>query len=147
MAELLPADALLVEDNSADAELTMMSLRRQRNVLQIEWAKDGVEALDYLFCRARFASRDPVPPRLILLDLKLPKVDGLEVLREVKADQRLHNVPVVMFTSSAEEGDLVKSYTLGVNSYVVKPVDFDAFSDEVSKLGGYWLQINRVPKY
>lgn len=147
MAELLPADALLVEDNPTDAELTMMSLRQQLNVLQIEWAKDGVEALDYLFCRDRFANRPPVPPRLILLDLKLPKVNGLEVLREVKADQRLHNVPVVMLTSSAEEGDLLKSYTLGVNSYVVKPVDFDAFSDEVSRLGGYWLQINRVPHY
>lgn len=145
MNRLLAADVLLVEDNPLDAEMTLHALREQHLANRIVWTKDGQEALDYLLCRGSHADRDPIPPRLVLLDLKLPKMDGLEVLAVMKADSRLQQIPVVMLTSSAEESDLVRSYNLGVNSYVVKPVDFDAFSQEVSKLGFYWLLINRAP--
>ncbi|WP_035056492.1 response regulator [Andreprevotia chitinilytica] len=146
MNELLQLDVLLVEDNPADAEMTLMTLRLQRLANHIEWLKDGAAALDYLYCRGEYAWRTPIPPRLVLLDLKLPKIDGMEVLREMKSDQHLRQVPVVMLTSSAEERDLVQGYDLGVNSFVTKPVDFDAFSNEVAKLGFYWLLINRLPK-
>ncbi len=146
MQNLQPVDVLLVEDNPADAEMTLIALRHQRLANQIEWVKDGAQALDCLRCRGDYAGRDPTPPRLVLLDLKLPKVDGLEVLREMKADPQLRQIPVVMLTSSAEESDLIRSYGLGVNSYVVKPVDFEHFSSEVAKLGFYWLLINRVPR-
>lgn len=142
---LQPVDVLLVEDNLADAEMAIDTLRSQRLANHIEWVKDGEAALDYLFCRGAYAQREMLLPKLVMLDLKLPKVDGLEVLRAMKADLRLRNVPVVMLTSSADESDLVRSYGLGVNSYVVKPVDFDLFCAEVSKLGFYWLLINRAP--
>ncbi|RZU45090.1 response regulator receiver domain-containing protein [Fluviicoccus keumensis] len=145
MNNLFSMDVLLVEDSPLDAELTMDALRRQRLANRIVWAKDGAEALDYLYCRGDYAERDPVPPRLVLLDLKMPKVDGREVLAIMKNDSRLHRIPVVMLTSSAEESDLVESYGLGVNSYVVKPVDFDVFAAEIGKLGLYWLLINRSP--
>jgi CheY-like chemotaxis protein len=145
--ELVPLDVLLVEDNPADAELTLTILREQHLAHQIKWVKDGAEALDYLFCAGEYAHREPIAPRLVLLDLKLPKVDGLEVLRQMKSDSHLRRIPVVMLTSSAEEGDLAKSYGLGANSYVVKPVDFDSYSNEIFKLGFYWLIINRSPKY
>lgn len=144
MAE--PLDVLLVEDNPADAELTMLMLRQLRPALSIAWLKDGTEALDFLLRRAAYAERKPEQPRLILLDLKLPKMDGLEVLSEIRRDRRLNGVPVVMLSSSAEEGDIVKSYSLGINSYVVKPVDFDTFHATVSQLGAYWLSINRAPQ-
>lgn len=146
MNSLIPVDVLLVEDNPFDAEMTISTLQSQRLANRIEWVKDGDEALDYLFCRGKYTHRDSEPPRLVLLDLKLPKVDGLEVLRQMKADSRLRKTPVVMLTSSAEESDLVASYGLGVNSYVVKPVDFDHFSAAMAKLGFYWLLINRVPQ-
>jgi CheY-like chemotaxis protein len=144
MAE--PLDVLLVEDNPADAELTMLTLRQVRTARSIEWLKDGAEALDFLLRRERYAEREPNQPRLILLDLKLPKVDGLEVLSEIRRDRRLNGIPVVMLTSSAEEGDIIKSYSLGINSYVVKPVDFDTFHATVSQLGAYWLSVNRAPQ-
>lgn len=145
MNRLIPADVLLVEDNPLDAEMTLHALREQHFANRIVWVKDGAEALDYLLCQGDHAERDPIPPRLVLLDLKLPRMDGLEVLAAMKADSRLQKIPVVMLTSSAEESDLVRSYHLGVNSYVVKPVDFEAFSLEVAKLGFYWLLINRSP--
>ncbi len=144
MPAVLPVDVLLVEDGSLDAEMTMLTLREQHLVNRIEWLQDGEMALDYLYCRGRFAGRDPVLPKLVLLDLKLPKVDGLEVLKVIKNDPQLRQLPVVMLTSSAEERDLVACYALGVNSYVVKPVDFDKFNVEVGKLGFYWMLINRV---
>jgi CheY-like chemotaxis protein len=142
---VLPVEVLLVEDNVLDAEMTMMTLRNQRLASRIEWLQDGEMALDYLYCRGRFLGRNPVLPKLILLDLKLPKIDGLDVLRVMKNDPQLCHIPVVMLTSSAEECDLLESYDLGVNSYVVKPVDFDQFNAEISKLGFYWMLINRTP--
>jgi len=145
MDHLMSTDVLLVEDSIYDAELTLHTLRQEQLANRVVWVKDGEEALDYLFCRGRYAQRDPVPPRLVLLDLKLPKVDGMEVLAAMKGDSRLQHAPVVMLTSSAEESDLIESYNLGVNSYVVKPMDFDTFRTEVAKLGFYWLLINRAP--
>ncbi|MDB5800468.1 MAG: filR2 [Rhodocyclales bacterium] len=145
MEQILAVEVLLVEDNPADAELTMSALRERHLSNRIEWVKDGAEALDYLYCRNNYAGRDSTLPRLMLLDLKLPKVDGMDVLREIKQDPVLKVLPVVVLTSSAEESDLVRSYDLGANGYVVKPVDFDAFNAEVSKMGFYWLLTNRVP--
>ncbi|MDO8417205.1 MAG: response regulator [Agitococcus sp.] len=142
---VLPVEVLLVEDNALDAEMTMVTLRSQRLANRIEWLQDGEIALDYLYCRGSFLGRDPVFPKLILLDLKLPKVDGLDLLRVLKNDSKLSHIPVVMLTSSAEESDLLTSYDLGVNSYVVKPVDFDQFNAEIAKLGFYWMLINKTP--
>lgn len=146
MQTIAAVDVLLVEDNPLDAEMTMVALGQQRMASRLEWVRDGEQALDYLYCRGNFAERQPVVPRLVLLDLKLPKVDGLEVLRVMKEDEKLQCVPVVMLTSSAEESDLVRSYGLGANSYVVKPIEFEKFNSEVSKLGFYWLLINHLPK-
>lgn len=140
------ADILLVEDSPLDAEMTLHTLRQHGIGNHIEWLRDGAAALDYLFARGLHAERAPLLPRLVLLDLKMPLVDGLEVLRAMKADSELRQIPVVMLTSSAEESDLVRSYELGVNSYVVKPVDFNLFSEEVARLGFYWLLTNRIPE-
>lgn len=147
MSNMQAVDILLVEDNRADAELTLTTLSEQRIANSILWLEDGESALDYLLCRGTYRERDPTPPRLVLLDLKLPKIDGIEVLQALRADPRLSRLPVAMLTSSAEESDLARSYGCGVNSYVVKPVDFDQFSAEVAKLGFYWLLINRPPPY
>jgi CheY-like chemotaxis protein len=122
----------------------MRALRSRNLGNNIEWVKDGAEALDYLYRLGAYESRRASMPRLILLDLKMPKVDGLEVLRKIRADNSLNGVPVVMLTSSAEESDLVQSYDLGANSYIVKPVDFDKFVSEVSKLGFYWMVMNKL---
>jgi two-component system response regulator len=139
-------EILLVEDNPEDAEMTMRVLRRRSLASQLHWVKDGEEALDYLFCKGRYAGRDPArPPKLVLLDIKMPKVDGIEVLRRVKASD-LRTVPVVVMTSSNEERDVVESYRLGANSYIVKPVAFEAFIDTVEKIGLYWALTNRVPQ-
>lgn len=138
-------EILLVEDNPEDAEMTLRALRKHNLANQLHWVKDGEEALDYLFCRGQYAGRDPArPPKLVLLDIKMPKVDGIEVLRQVKGSA-LKSVPVVVMTSSNEERDVVESYRLGVNSYIVKPVAFEAFLDTVSKIGLYWVLTNRVP--
>ena len=138
-------EILLVEDNPEDAEMTQRALRKRNLANQLHWVKDGAEALDYLFCRGQYAGRDPArPPKLVLLDIKMPKVDGIEVLRQVKGSA-LKSVPVVVMTSSNEERDVVESYRLGVNSYIVKPVAFEAFLDTVSKIGLYWVLTNRVP--
>ena len=141
------ADILLVEDNPQDAELTIRSLRKRNLANHLVVVEDGEEALEYLFCRGRFAERDVNHlPKVVLLDLKLPKVSGLEVLRELKANEHTRLIPVVVLTSSRQDPDIEAAYALGANSYVVKPVDFDAFADAVSSLGLYWLLINQPPR-
>ncbi len=141
-------EILLVEDNPADAELALHALRREKLANSIQLVRDGEEALDYLFRRGSYQGRSSDhQPRLVLLDLKLPKVDGLEVLRQVKNDARLRSIPVVILTSSREERDLVESYKLGVNSYIQKPVDFDRFREMIKEVGLYWLVVNQpVPQ-
>jgi len=139
-------EILLVEDNSSDAELALHALRKSKLANQIHLVRDGEEALDFLFCRGAFSSRTfDHAPRLILLDLKLPKVDGLQVLQEVKRDAHTRAIPVIVLTSSKEERDLVDSYRLGVNSYIQKPVNFVEFRDVVRQLGMYWLLVNINP--
>jgi CheY-like chemotaxis protein len=140
-------DILMVEDNPNDEELTLHELRKYHLANRIYVVRDGQEALDYVFCSGRYANRQITDqPSVILLDIKLPFVDGLEVLRRVKQDERTRTIPVVMLTSSREERDLVESYRLGVNSYIVKPVDFDQFKESARTLGMYWLLLNRPPK-
>ena len=139
-------EILLVEDNPDDVELAVHALRRENLANHIEVARDGEEALDFLFCRGRHASRSfDHQPRLVLLDLKLPKVDGLEVLKQVKSDPRTKAIPVVIITSSREEQDLVNGYKLGVNAYIQKPVDFGQFREMVKRLGLFWLVVNQPP--
>ncbi len=139
-------EILLVEDNPAEVELTVHALSKEKLCNRIEVARDGEEALDFLFCRGRFSGRSPGhPPKLVLLDLKLPKVDGLEVLRQVKTDPRTRAMPVVILTSSKEERDLVSGYQLGVNSYIQKPVDFEQFRQRAKQFGLYWLVVNQPP--
>ncbi len=136
-------EILLVEDNPEDVELTLHALRQEKLANSIRVARDGEEALDFLFCRGAFSERNfESPPRVVLLDLKLPKVDGLEVLREMKQDCRTKAIPVVILTASREEKDMVNGYHLGANGYIQKPVDFDNFRDAVKQLGLYWLVIN-----
>jgi CheY-like chemotaxis protein len=138
-------EVLLVEDNPSDQELTLRLLRKEGLANRIQVANDGEEALDFIFCRGVHAGRTfDQPPRLILLDLKLPKVDGLEVLREIKQDPRTAAIPVVVLTSSGEERDLIEGYQLGVNSYIQKPVDFDRFRETIRQVGLYWLLVNRA---
>jgi two-component system response regulator len=137
-------DILLVEDNQDDMDLALHALKREKLANHIFVARDGEEALDFLFCRGSFAQRSfEHPPKLVLLDLKLPKVDGMEVLKQVKSDPRTKNIPIVIMTSSKEEQDLVSGYDLGVNSYIQKPVDFDQFRETVKNVGLYWLVINQ----
>jgi len=145
-AEPDAVEILLVEDNPSDAELTLHALQKSKLANHIQLVSDGAEALDFLFCRNAFSHRRiDNGPRLVLLDLKLPKVDGLQVLQEVKADPRTRAIPVIVLTSSEEEQDLVRSYRLGVNSYIQKPVNFGEFQDVVRQLGMYWLLINSKP--
>lgn len=144
MTDLQQVEILLVEDNPEDAEMTMRALRKRNLANHLHWVKDGEEALEYLFCTGRYAGRDMAHPRLVLLDIKMPKVDGIEVLRRVKGSE-LKQVPVVVMTSSNEERDVLESYRLGVNSYIVKPVQFDDFMETVAKIGLYWVLTNRVP--
>src|SRR5581483_3862016 len=139
-------DILLVEDNPDDLELTLHALRREHLANNIFTVRDGEEAIDFLFCSGNFKDRSfDHPPRVVLLDLKLPKLNGLEVLKRLKDDPRTRSVPVVILTSSKEESDLVASYNLGANSYVQKPVDFDRFRDIVKNTGLYWMVTNQRP--
>ena len=140
-------EILIVEDNPHDAELTLRALRKNNLANNILVAQDGAEALDFFFCRGKFEKRSFTnPPKVVLLDLKLPKVSGLEILKIVKGDKRTAHIPVVIVTSSNEEPDIKEAYELGVNSYVVKPVDFDQFINAMSSLGLYWLLVNEQLK-
>lgn len=139
-------EILLVEDNPTDAELTLRAFKKRNLANSIEWVKDGAEALDFIFCRGEYTGRSPSNlPRLVLLDLHLPKVDGMEVLREIKANELTKLMPVVILTSSKEDRDVIESYKFGANSFISKPVEFDAFMDAVVELGMYWLLLNRAP--
>ena len=140
------AEILLVEDNPTDAELTLRALRKGGFGDRLAIVRDGAEALDYLFAQGAFANRSiENRPKVIFLDLKLPKVDGIEVMRRVRGDARLKAIPIVVLTSSHEERDIAECYKLGVNSYVVKPVEFDKFYQTVADLGAYWLTLNKSP--
>ncbi|WP_297472780.1 response regulator [Ferrovum sp.] len=139
-------EILLVEDNPTDAELCIRALKKNNLANQLVWVRDGAEALDFLFATGAYDGRQVANvPRVILLDLHLPKVDGMEVLRRVKSDERTKTIPVVVLTSSKEDRDVAESYQLGVNSYISKPVGFDAFVKTVSELGLYWLMVNHPP--
>ena len=141
-----PVEILIVEDNPHDLEMTMRGLQKARLVNHIHVARDGEEALDFVFCEGTHAARTmDNQPKLILLDLKLPKVDGLEVLARLKDDARTCSIPVVMLTSSQEQSDLLASYQSGVNSYIVKPVNFESFVQAVAELGMYWMMLNEPP--
>lgn len=143
MNEIDAVEILLVEDNQRDAELTIRALKKNNLANRLIHVQDGVEALDFLFRRGKYAEREiNQRPRLVLLDLKLPKVSGLEVLRTIKQHEQTKNIPVVVVTSSIEDPDIQSAYALGVNSYVVKPVQFEAFSEAISRLGIYWLLVN-----
>ncbi len=142
----LPTEILLVEDNPNDAELALYALHRYHGSTQVDVVHDGAEALDYMFSTGAYAaSTRESNPKVILLDLKLPKVDGLEVLERIKSDPRTQTIPVVVLTSSREESDIQRSYELGVNSYLVKPIDFEQFTEVVRLLGVYWLHHNQLP--
>ena len=146
MGTLEQIEILLAEDSPKDAEMTQRALRKHNLGNRLYWVRDGAEALDFLYCRGAYADRDLArPPKLVLLDLKMPRVDGIEVLRHIKADERTRVIPVVVMTSSNEERDVMESYRLGANSYIVKPIEFGSFLEVVAKIGLYWVLTNRVP--
>jgi two-component system response regulator len=139
-------EILLVEDSPSDADLTIRALRKRNINNPLHVVEDGAEALDYIFCRGAYGKRDfSRPPKLILLDLKLPKMEGMEVLKAIKLDERTRAIPVVVVTSSREDRDIRAAYALGANSYVVKPAGFDAFQEAISSIGAYWLKVNQPP--
>lgn len=139
-------DILLVEDNASDAELTVRELRRHKFANRIHVIDDGADALDFIFCRGAYEGRSFVhPPKVILLDMKLPRVDGLEILRQIKSDPRTRAIPVVIMTSSSEQKDVIESYHLGVNAFIQKPVDFAEFRRVIENVGMFWLAINKAP--
>jgi two-component system, response regulator len=141
-------EILLVEDNPNDVELTLRALKKNNLANRVWVVTDGAEALDFIFARNKYNDRRVENgPRVILLDLKLPKVDGIEVLREIRSDARTRHLPVVVLTSSSEERDIIETYSLGVNSYILKPVDFEKFIDVVRELGYYWLLLNHLPSH
>ena len=142
--DLRALEVLLVEDSDEDAELTLRALKKRRLANLVHRVHDGEEALEFLFGSGRYAERGTSPPRVVLLDLKLPKVGGIEVLKAIRSDERTARTPVVVLTSSAEDRDLNDCYRLGVNSYIVKPVEFDAFFEAVEQLGLYWAVLNRT---
>jgi two-component system response regulator len=143
--ELEAVDILLVEDSQTDAELALRALKKKRVANKIVWVKDGAEALEYLYRTGAYADRKAGMPRMIFLDVRMPKLNGIEVLRHIKGDPDFQGVPVVMMTSSAEEPDVTACYALGVNSYIVKPVDFAQFADAVADAGMYWTVVNKTP--
>jgi two-component system response regulator len=138
-------EILLIEDSPEDAELTIRVLKAQNLANKLVWVKNGALGLDFLFCRGVYAGRSTEAPRLVLLDLSLPKVNGLEVLRQLKAEPRTRKIPVVVLSSSTQDKDILRTYDLGVNSYVSKPVHFEDFANVVTQLGLYWMLINRPP--
>ena len=139
-------EILLVEDNAMDAEMTIRSLRKGNVMSSLHWVKDGQEALDFLLCESKYENRTAAAlPKLMLLDINMPKVNGLEVLQKVKADEKLKYIPVVIMTSSEEQPDISKAYDLGVNSYIVKPIEFPDFAEKVAQVGFYWTMANRGP--
>jgi CheY-like chemotaxis protein len=147
MSDYNEIEILVVEDDDDDLEMTLYALRKAKLANRIHVVRDGEEALDFIFCEGEYATRKiESVPKVILLDLKLPKVDGFEVLKRVKADSRTRSIPVVVLTSSKEQRDVVESYHLGVNSYMVKPVNFEGFAEAVEQLGMYWLLLNQPPK-
>jgi two-component system response regulator len=147
MNETNEVEILLVEDNQDDMDMALRSLRKANLTNRIQTVRDGAEALEFIFCEGAFAGRKfENPPKVILLDLKLPKVDGMEVLKRIKGDSRTKMIPVVILTSSKEQRDVIESYSLGVNSYIVKPVNFEQFAAAVQELGMYWLLHNQPPK-
>lgn len=146
MDELKAVEILLVEDSAADAEMTSRALKKHKLSNRLIWVKDGAEALEFIYCRGAYAQRSNGHPKLILLDIKMPKLDGIEVLRRIKSDEKTRTIPVVMLTSSAENRDLEECYRLGVNSYLVKPVNFAAFTEVVSQTGLYWTVMNKLPQ-
>lgn len=143
----IPVDILLVEDRAEDAELAIMALEDSNLVNNIHWVKDGLEALDFLLQKGKYEGdpKDFVRPRIVLLDIKMPKVDGIEVLRQIRSNERTKTMPVIIMTTSTEERDIIDSYKLGVNSYIVKPVGFDNFTKSIKDVGYYWLLVNEPP--
>lgn len=142
----VPVEILLVEDNVNDVELTVHALKRTEMIHNIQVARDGVDALDFLFCQGKYASRSRTNlPRVVLLDLKLPRLDGWDVLQRIKSNPDTHSIPVVMLTSSSDQHDIARCYQLGANSYIIKPVDFEEFSQAARILGTYWLALNHLP--
>jgi two-component system response regulator len=147
MKTLLEIEILLIEDNMDDAALTIRALKKNNVINNILHVEDGAQALDFIFSEGAYADRaETTTPKLILLDIKMPKINGLQVLRRLKSDERTKNIPVVMLTSSKEDPDIKKCYELGVNSYIIKPVDFENFQSAISKLAVYWLLINEPPR-
>jgi len=145
MPELKRVQVLLVEDNETDAELCIRALRKKNLANDLVWLKDGAEALDFIYAHGAYSDHDNADkPNLILLDLRMPKVDGVEVLKELKSDERTKTIPVIILTSSTENPDMEKCYRLGANSFVSKPVEFEAFADAAAKIGMYWLLINQT---
>ncbi len=141
-------EILLIEDNPNDVELALRALKKNHLANRLHVVKDGAEALDFIFARGQYSGRSvEAGPKVILLDLKLPKIDGIDVLRAIRADDRTKSIPVVVLTTSSEERDIVETYRLGVNSYIVKPVNFEKFVDVVRELGFYWLVLNQPPRY
>ena len=139
-------EILLIEDNMSDAELAMRALKKKNLANQLIHLKDGAEALDFIFAKGEYADRDVAnTPKMILLDLKMPKIDGIEVLRRIKDDERTRRIPVIVLTSSNEDPDIKRCYELGANSYIVKPVEFDGFLDSVTEVGFYWMLLNKQP--
>lgn len=145
MSDFEQVEILLVEDNANDAEVTMRALKRANVGNRLKWVKDGAEALEYLFRTGAYQGRNEGMPKLVLLDIRMPKMDGIEVLRRLREHDTERKIPVVMLTSSAQEIDVTECYQLGCNSYIVKPVDFPKLSDEIGRLGFYWLAMNKIP--
>lgn len=139
-------DILLVEDNPSDAELTLRTLKKHHIANNVFVVTDGEEAIDYLFCKGKFSDRINISPKVIFLDIKLPKLNGMQVLKIIKKDDELRNIPIVMLTSSIEDPDIKSAYALGANSYVVKPVEINSFIETINNLGMYWLLVNQQPK-
>ncbi|HEX4328227.1 MAG TPA: response regulator [Burkholderiales bacterium] len=144
MQDLREIEILLAEDSASDAEMALRALKKSNLANSVTWVRDGVEALEFIFGTGKFSGRSG-NPKLVMLDIKMPRVDGIEVLRQMRADERTRLIPAVILTSSAEERDIMESYKLGVNSYIVKPVDFSQFAQVVVQVGLYWAVVNRTP--